>query len=341
MVSCFIQIWSILSLTKCQDKRGRVFGVANRPKQQAVAEWPTVLVIIGVYGAFAAITLSHRSVSAPVTIVGLAFVTAWQGSLQHELLHGHGLRSRLLREFFARQALTIWLPFADYRNSHLRHHDDQYLTDPFDDPESTYRSGPEWQALPRPLRGILWVNRTLVGRVTVGPAIAMVRFFRTQLDLLRNTATSRRIWAEHLVAVGAVLAWVVGVAHLPLWEFLLGSAYFGTSLTMVRSFAEHTWRPDVVERTAVVRSRGFWSLLFLNNNLHVTHHLRPDVPWFRLPALTDSLHADEIAADGAGRFRGYRDVAWQFAFRPRCQPAFPADVGHLPLPRVRRIRQTA
>ena len=317
-----------------------MFRVADGPKKQAVAEWPTVLVIVGVYGGFAAVTLSHHWVPAPLTIVGLAIITAWQGSLQHELLHGHGLRSRLAREFVARQALAIWLPFADYRTSHLRHHDDQYLTDPFDDPESTYRSGPEWQALPRPLRGILWCNRTLLGRITVGPTIAMVRFLRPQIGLLRTTSEARRIWAEHLVAVAAVFAWVVGVAHLPVWEFFVGSAYLGTSLTMVRSFAEHTWRPDVVERTAVVRSRGFWSLLFLNNNLHVTHHQRPDVPWFKLPALTDSFHADEIAADGAGLFRGYRDVARQFAFKPRCQPAFPADVGALPLPRVRRIRQT-
>ena len=58
------------------------------------------------------------------------------------------------------------------------------------------------------------------------------------------------------------------------------------------------------------------SLLFLNNNLHLTHHERPGVPWYRLPGGTAALDGDAQAAAGAGLYAGYVDVARRYLFRP-------------------------
>ena len=56
----------------------------------------------------------------------------------------------------------------------------------------------------------------------------------------------------------------------------------------VRSFAEHRF-VDGGTQSAVVRAGPVMSLLFLNNNLHLSHHARPGVPWYQLPALHERL----------------------------------------------------
>ena len=316
-----------------------MFRVANRPIQQRATQWPTVFVIFGVYGGFAGLTLLHRSNPWYVTVVGLAVISAWHGSLQHELLHGNGVRNRLVADALASFTMNFWMPFADYRASHLEHHRDDRLTDPYDDPESTYRSGAEWLSLSAPWRAVLWANRTLVGRMAIGPLIALCRYLRQQIvAVAKGTGAARRIWAMHSIAIVITAVWVLGVCRLPWWEFALGSIYGGTSLTLVRSFAEHTWAPTIGGRTAIVGSQGFFALLFLNNNLHVTHHARPEVAWFELPSLTRT-HPEygEIAADGAGKFRSYTELFIRYAVRPKCQPASPADVGALPRPQFKRL----
>jgi fatty acid desaturase len=65
------------------------------------------------------------------------------------------------------------------------------------------------------------------------------------------------------------------------------------------------------------------SLLYLNNNLHVSHHARPGVPWYQLPAVHERLAADAVAAAGAGLYTSYLDVARRFAVRPFAQPVHP------------------
>jgi fatty acid desaturase len=73
------------------------------------------------------------------------------------------------------------------------------------------------------------------------------------------------------------------------------------------------------------------ALLYLNNNLHHTHHERPGVPWYRIPALHREMGSDEIAAGGAGLYTGgYLQIARQFLFKPFCQPDHPLSPGARP-----------
>ena len=90
--------------------------------------------------------------------------------------------------------------------------------------------------------------------------------------------------------------------------------------TLLRSFAEHR-AVDGETRSAVVRSNVVFSLLYLNNNLHHTHHARPRLAWYSLPRARDELGSDEIAARGAGSYRGYADIARRYLLRPIDHPA--------------------
>jgi fatty acid desaturase len=65
------------------------------------------------------------------------------------------------------------------------------------------------------------------------------------------------------------------------------------------------------------------ALLFLNNNLHHTHHARPGAPWYRLPSLARTLRSAEVAAVGAGRYRSYTDVVRRHFARPLDGPVHP------------------
>ena len=66
------------------------------------------------------------------------------------------------------------------------------------------------------------------------------------------------------------------------------------------------------------------SLLFLNNNLHHTHHARPDLAWYLIPAAHSELGSDALAAAGAGLYEGgYLQVLRMYLVRPFHQPVSP------------------
>ena len=124
-----------------------------------------------------------------------------------------------------------------------------------------------------------------------------------------------------MAGVVAVLA-VVIISGLDVWVYLLGAVWLGWSISLMRGFAEHRFVEGGTQ-SAVVRAGPVMSLLYLNNNLHLSHHARPGVPWYELPAVHRRLDADAGAAAGAGLYASYIDVARRFAVRPFCKPVHP------------------
>jgi fatty acid desaturase len=124
--------------------------------------------------------------------------------------------------------------------------------------------------------------------------------------------------------VALVLVWVVAVCGIPLWAYLALYVLPGTSLTLVRSFAEHKAARTPFERSAVVEAGPLLSLLFLNNNLHYVHHRRPDLPWHALPAYYRDHRRQILAENGGLLYRGgYLEIARRFLLRPIDEPAHP------------------
>lgn len=287
-------------------------------------EWPTIALVGGIYAAFFALTWFWRDIPLWLWLPLAAWTSAWWGSVQHEILHGHPTRSRALNTLLATPPLWLWLPFECYRSSHLTHHNDERLTDPLDDPESRYVTPEQWQALgPIGRRLVAWQG-TLLGRLVIGPIWATAIFWKDEVRrLLLDTPGARRIWGWHLVWVALLLGWVSGICGLPFWQYLLGFAYGGTSLALIRSFCEHRAKDNVEERTAIVENAPVFGLLFLNNNLHVVHHRWPAAPWYRLPALYRANRAALIAANGGLVYQGYGDIARRYLFRPHDLPVHP------------------
>jgi fatty acid desaturase len=297
-------------------------------------DWPTVLVAIAIGGGFVGLTANARSIPGPFLVVGLAVLSAWHGSLQHELIHGHMSRQRWVRTVLGLPTVNLWLPFLRYEESHLRHHRDDHLTDPTDDPESWYRTGADWSDASPALRAVWWCNRTLLGRLMLGPTLAVFGFLRSELVSLRDPSCRRSTtiaWAAHVPMTVVTLWWLMR-CDVIWWHYLLGAVYGGSSLTLFRSFAEHRWMPDGRSKTAMVHTNAVISLLYLNNNLHLAHHLRVGAPWYRLPGIARELGISEIAAAGSGSYSSYGQVIRQFLLRPFCQPVHPPAVGAMAKP---------
>jgi fatty acid desaturase len=297
----------------------------HTPRLKLPREWPTWGLAAAIYGGWIALTLAWRHLPWFAVLPASAWLCAWQMSLQHEVLHGHPTRSRRVNDALGFPPLNLWLPYALYRASHLRHHREAWLTDPLEDPESTYIHPARWARLGWAGRALVCCCNTLLGRMAVGPARAMGRLYRAQaLRIAGGETALLRIWAAHALGVAAVLAWVVGVCGIPPAAYVALFVYPGLSLALVRSLAEHRAAPPGSGRTAVVEHAGLLGLLYLHNNLHAVHHARPAVPWYRLPALWRARRAAFLAAKEGPVYRGYGDVARRFLVTPHHPGPHPA-----------------
>jgi fatty acid desaturase len=296
--------------------------VEQEPQHPFEIEWPTVAVALGCWGGFVALLVWHDRLPAVVVVLAFAFVAGWYMSLQHEIIHGHPTPWRWVNHAMAVVPLSLWLPFSIYRDKHLVHHRSD-LTMPGSDPESFYVSPEQWERASGPHRLALRANRTMVGRLVIGPSLGPAALVVEGVRLATHDNAAARTWLRHLVLAAAVCWVVFGVADVPVWQYLLGYCYMGMSVTYIRSFVEHLAVPQPATRAAVVRTNWFFGLLFLHNNLHHTHHTLPGAAWYRLPTLTDEIEADVAAGDGAGCYDGYGQIMRRYGLRAFSTPVHP------------------
>jgi fatty acid desaturase len=277
-------------------------------------EWPTIAVIAVVYAILGLITWNHQSLPWWVILAFGAYSAAVHSSLQHEVLHGHPTRNGLLNESLVFVTPTLWLPFQRYKETHLTHHNDLHLTDPVHDPESFYLLPDDWASVQGLRRQLYIFNHTLFGRMLIGPAVSIARFWSSDvLDALRGDQAKQKAWGIFFVACAITLVWVLAICDMPFWKYYLLIAYPGISLALVRSYCEHQAAEAVDHRTIVVEAGPFWSLLFLNNNLHIAHHTKPTIPWYKLPAYYRN-ERDALIAKNNGYRMTYADIFRRFFF---------------------------
>jgi fatty acid desaturase len=287
-------------------------------------EWPTIALAAIIYTMWFATTFFWTHIPIWVlTLIG-AWTTAWHMSLQHEIIHGHPTRKRWVNNLIGRWPLALWLPFENYRHSHLAHHNDERLTDPLDDPESYYWRQQDWDAAGPFARGVVRLQSSLLGRILIGPLWASVKLWKSEIGrIMAGNRRTRREAAVHILEAAVVLFWVLGVCRMPLLTYLFCFAYAGTSLAMVRSFAEHRAESIVERRTAIVEKSWILGPLFLFNNLHVAHHMRHTMPWYALPQWYKMNRAALIERNGGLVYDSYTDVIRRYFLRPHDQSLHP------------------
>ncbi|MFT7595187.1 MAG: fatty acid desaturase [Paracoccaceae bacterium] len=290
--------------------------MSEQHRQQPRVEWPTLALIVVCYALWAAVIFWLAAWSLVLAGIAAAVLAALHSSLTHEALHGHPFRSQWANEALLFLPLTLFIPYNRFRDLHLSHHRDSNLTDPYDDPESNYLDPGVWVALPRWKQRLYRLNNTLLGRTVLGPGIGQVRFMADEARAaLRGDGAVLLAWALHLPGALIVL-WIVSLSAMPIWVYII-AAYFGLGLVKIRTFLEHRADANVRGRTVIIEDRGPLAFLFLNNNLHVVHHMNPKAAWYQLPGLYRAGKARYLACNDGYVFRSYAEVFARYFLRSK------------------------
>lgn len=256
-------------------------------------EWPTLGLILACHLLWALGISVATLVWLPFGIAMVVLALVLHSSLQHEVLHGHPLASRRANEALVFLPLGLVFPYGRFRDTHLAHHRDERLTDPYDDPESNFCDPEAWARMPAALRLLLRFNNTLAGRMLVGPAIGAISFIVDDLRAIRlGVPGVLRDWLWHLIGMVLVLG-ILNAAAMPGWAYLL-ACYLAMSVLKIRTYLEHRAHERARGRTVVVERGGVLGFLFLWNNLHAVHHARPNRPWYELPRLWRENRAEYL-----------------------------------------------
>jgi len=300
-------------------------SIAKRPKKSRFSiEWPTLLLALSISAAWFLLTLYWASIPYIVLFIAGGWLIAWHGSLQHEVLHGHPTRFRAINDLIGWMPISLWLPYALYKRAHLKHHNDEWLTDPIEDPETYYLTGDAWQRTGAFGRLLVSIDNTLAGRLVIGPFVSLSTLWGHEIaHMLRGDLRNLRVWILHLAGAAVVLYWVVAICGMPLWVYLTAFVYAGIAFSRLRSFAEHQYAGIKEERTAIVENSPAFGLLFLYNNLHIVHHQKPALAWYKIPGLYRAKRAEFIALNGGLVYNGYFDVARRYLFRTHHDPVHP------------------
>jgi fatty acid desaturase len=290
----------------------------------AAVELPTVALIIGCYGAWTAVGLLVWPHYPVVALVVLGFIIALQSSIMHEVVHGHPTRNARVNEALVWLPIGLVWPYRRFKALHLRHHADERLTDPFDDPESYYQSLWKHEQLPEAMQLLLKLNNTMVGRFVLGPWLSIIGFFLGDLKLIRDGDRAVRIaWALHAAGLVVLVPIVVYGFGIPFWLYALVPAWIGLGLISIRTFAEHQWDERPEGRTIIVE-RSPLSFLFLNNNLHFVHHRSPTVAWYKLPKLFRDRREEWVRMNNGYVVPSYFALLKEYAFRAKEPVVHPA-----------------
>jgi len=107
-------------------------------------EWPTLALTVGCTALILLVYLAGYKLPLWLSVSALSVLLTLHSSLQHEVLHGHPFRQQWLNEWLVYVPFGIFIPYIRFRDSHLMHHQNEQLTDPYDDPESNYMDPQVW-----------------------------------------------------------------------------------------------------------------------------------------------------------------------------------------------------
>lgn len=284
-------------------------------------DWPTVGLTVGVIMVWA-IALLLPSGWGGVSFILLVLALTLHSSLTHEYLHGHPFGHAPSDTMLGLWQPGLFVPYLRFKRTHLAHHMDANLTDPYDDPESNYLDPDVWHRLPRWKHRLLYMNNTLAGRIAMGTLIGMVSFIRSDIAAARG---GQRVivtdWLAHIP--GTVLTlWAVVASGTSLWMYL-GACYVAMSVLKIRTFLEHQAHDRVSGRTAIVEDRGILGFFFLNNNLHVVHHMHPTVAWYKLWAIYRAKRERYVTRNGGYVLASYGTVFRRYMWRGKDHVAHP------------------
>lgn len=289
----------------------------QRSTDRLPIQWPTLLVCAMCYAGVAVSTVYFDICGPTVSGLVLTLSLTLYSSFHHEVLHGHPFRNETLNTLLVFPALGLLIPYPRFRDTHLAHHHDPSLTDPYDDPETNFIDPAVWARWTAPRQCLYRFNNTLFGRMTVGPVIGLATFYKQ--DLVAIQRGDRHVldgYIFHLAGLIPVVWWLVEVSTMPVWLYLV-AVYASHSILRIRTFLEHRAHEKARCRSVIIEDCGLLSFLFLNNNLHAVHHACPSVPWYNLQKVYAHRRDSFLSRNGGYVYASYARVIALFLFRAK------------------------
>ena len=284
-------------------------------------DWPTIALlclVVALWGGALALPVGWGALAVFILVPALTL----HSSLSHELLHGHPFGAERAETGIGVWQPGLFIPYLRFKHTHLAHHRDANLTDPYDDPESNYLDPAVWDKLPAWRQCLLRANATLAGRIVLGPLLGTLAFIHGDIAAIRaGDRDVARDWLAHIPGTVFTL-WAVWLSALPIWAYLL-ACYLALAVLKIRTYLEHRAHAHAAARTVIIEDRGPLAFLFLNNNLHVVHHMYPDVAWYRLWALYQSQKARFTARNDGYVYRSYAEIFRLYFLRRKDEVAHP------------------
>ncbi|MBP4001109.1 fatty acid desaturase [Pseudomonas koreensis] len=295
-----------------------------RQRFTARTEWPTWLLLIGVYGGWFAIVLGSEWLGLGwSTLLLIPLLVLWL-SVQHELLHGHPTRWTFVNKILGYAPFAVWYPYTLYRDSHLQHHRDEDLTIPGVDPESRYLSAERWQGRSLFERSLHWLNKTVLGRFILGAPLALLALAGEELQRLKSGERQAWLmWLTHGALTVLMLFFIARYSVLPVWHYLFLISVPALSISMVRSYYEHRPHERPEQRTVLNEAGWPWRWLFLNLNFHLVHHDLPKLSWYDLPKAYRMRREQWVARSGGFLVQGYGQLWRRHGIKPIDSPQHP------------------
>ena len=232
----------------------------------------------------------HSAWALTVVVPAIGLMMYRMTIVMHDCAHETLFSSpRLNRIVGTMLGAAAGIGFRAFARLHRRHHRRVGLAD---DPQ-----GPHYLGLRSSSRGrILWH----LLRPLVGYNLLLFRRLAAELSGTADVPARQRVAELALVAGVQLVCAAIVSRGFQLWWLapapLLSAATFGLFLSQLRGFAEHIALPGV-DPAGVVRSHrphllDRILLYDVNFNHHREHHLYPQVPSCRLPAVAAALAAE-------------------------------------------------
>ena len=252
-----------------------------------------------------------------LSLVVLTLALTLYSSFNHEVLHGHPFHNTAANTALVFPAMGLLIPYLRFRQTHLAHHHDPSLTDPYDDPETNYVDPAVWRRWSSVRQTIYAWNNTLLGRMMIGPLIGLCTFYKEDARKIRlGNRDVTLAYLFHLAGLVPVALWLVWMSEMPFWLYAI-AVYVSHAILKIRTFLEHQAHEKARCRSVIIEDRGPLSVLFLKNNLHAVHHAYPALPWYRLQGFYAARREVVLARNGGYVYRSYAQIASLFLLRAK------------------------
>lgn len=297
--------WSALSIRKSVPANVVEKLAAPSPAQTALAIGSVLTGIVGL------ITCAILIETWWVNLIVIVFIAGRQHAmliLMHDAAHRLLLPNARFNDIVSNVLLSfpLFISTELYRKHHLQHH--RYVNTK-DDPDLNDAEIPSYGALfLAQLLGDLIGLRTLRLMASVNN-FGVLALFRPGSATIRNISFNRGLFVAFAGAQCAVLTLIGGWQAyflywiVPMWFVL-------PPILHLRAVAEHAGRIDENDCAAYARTVRCptWERALIcpmNINLHLEHHIFPEVPCYRLPEVSVLLDQVPGLTRRITRNRGY------------------------------------